>query len=356
MSTTKPDITIIGFGWGSIGFLQDIDTDKYNITVISDKDSFVYTPLLAQNVKHARALTIPISKLNKHIHYQNGRVNDVDFQNNTVITENGDKKQFDYIIFAHGSDVNTFGIPGVKENTLCLKTAEDSKQISDRISKLQTGASVVVIGCGLAGTELIGTLIDFNNFKVIAVDALDRPLPTFDSKLSQRVIDLWTKENATLHLKSMVSKIRENSIEIKDKTSIPFDLAIWCGGIKANDLTMKINQQLKLDCPRGIPVNEQLLVRGTNNIFAIGDCAFSGNPPTAQVAYQEGQFLAKRFNANFRNNAHFTPNDKGQICYIGKSISVYQSPMFRGGGNLVYYFNNLVHIYNFGKVYIKSTW
>ena len=215
---------------------------------------------------------------------------------------------------------------------------------------------MVVIGCGLAGTELIGTLIDYNKFKVIAVDALDRPLPTFDSKLSQQVIDLWTKEHATLYFKSMVSKIRENSIEIKDKNSITFDLAIWCGGIKANDLTMKINQHLKLDCPRGIPVNEQLLVRGTNKIFAIGDCAFSGNPPTAQVAYQEGQFLAKRFNSNFNNNANFTPNDKGQICYIGKSMSVYQSPLFRGGGNLVYYFNNLVHIYNFGKVYIKSTW
>ena len=51
MSTTKPVITIIGFGWGSIGFLQDIDTDKYNIIVISDKDSFVYTPPFSTKCK-----------------------------------------------------------------------------------------------------------------------------------------------------------------------------------------------------------------------------------------------------------------------------------------------------------------
>jgi NADH:ubiquinone reductase (non-electrogenic) len=367
----KPNITIIGFGWGSIGFLQDIDTDKYNITVISDKDSFVYTPLLAQNVKHARAITISISKLNKHIHYLQGRVNDVDFQNNTVITENVEKtgasakdsevnrnvrdnKPFDYIIFAHGSDVNTFGIPGVKENTLYLKTAEDSKQISDRISKLHAGASVVVIGCGLAGTELIGTLIDYNKFKVIAVDALERPLPTFDSKLSQQVIDLWTKENATLHFKSMVSKIRENIIDIKDKNSITFDLAIWCGGIKANDLTVKINNRLKLDCTRGIPVNEQLIVRGTNKIFAIGDCAFSGNPPTAQVAYQQGKYLAKQFNSDTEGHRNFKYNDHGQIGYIGRGHSVYQVNGFRGGGKLVYLFNNLVHLYNFGRMWIKT--
>jgi NADH:ubiquinone reductase (non-electrogenic) len=352
----KPNITIIGFGWGSIGFLQDIDTDKYNITVISDKDSFVYTPLLAQNVKHARAITIPISKLNKLIHYQHGRVNDVDFQNKTVITDDAYRNPFDYIIFAHGSDVNTFGIPGVKEHTLYLKTAEYSQHISDRISKLHTGASVVVIGCGLAGTELIGTLIDYNKFKVIAVDALDHPLPTFDSTLSQRVIDLWAKEGVTLHFKSMVSKIRENTIDIKDKNSIPFDLAIWCGGIKANDLTMKINNRLKLDCPRGIPVDERLIVRGTNKIFAIGDCAFSGNPPTAQVAYQQGKYLAKQFNSGATTKNVFKYDDHGQIGYIGRGQSVYQINGFRGGGKLIYMFNNLVHLYNFGSVYINNKW
>ena len=45
----KQNIHIIGSGWASIGFLKHIDTNKYNVTVISDNLKFCYTPLLAYN-------------------------------------------------------------------------------------------------------------------------------------------------------------------------------------------------------------------------------------------------------------------------------------------------------------------
>lgn len=350
---TKPEILVVGYGWASIGFIQDIDTNQYNVILISDCDEFTYTPLLAKNVRMKRNITIPITSLNKNIKYHRGRVNNVDFQKNTVIDENGHHTPFQYVIFAHGSDVNTFGIPGVKENALFLKTNQDSVIIRERIDKLAEGSSIVVIGCGLAGTELIGTIMDYSKFKVIAVDALDRPLSTFTNELSQRVIKLWEKEQTEMRFKSMVSTINAKSIDIKNQPSIPFDLAIWCGGIRANELTVKINKSLGLDCVRGIPVNEELYVTGKPNIFAIGDCAFSGNPSTAQVAYQEGKYLAKKFNSKHISGSDgFKYRDGGQIGYIGKGQSVYQTSTFQGGGKLMYYFNNFVHLYNFGKVYL----
>ena len=59
--------------------------------------------------------------------------------------------------------------------------------------------------------------------------------------------------------------------------------------------------------------------------FAIGDCAYSGYPPTAQVAYQQGIYLAKQFNNRFENSKEFHFQDKGQIAYIGNSKSIYQN-------------------------------
>jgi len=43
-------------------------------------------------------------------------------------------------------------------------------------------------------------------------------------------------------------------------------------------------------------VNEYLVVKGTENIWAVGDCAIANYAPTAQVASQEGAFLARMFN------------------------------------------------------------
>ena len=84
----------------------------------------------------------------------------------------------------------------------------------------------------------------------------------------------------------------------------------------------------------------------TNNVYAIGDCAYNNNPPTAQVAYQEGKYLANYFNNNFIGDG-FKYNSKGQICYIGNGNSVYEyNNDIYFSGVICGYINKLVHLYN----------
>ena len=92
-------------------------------------------------------------------------------------------------------------------------------------------------------------------------------------------------------------------------------------------------------------MNEYLQISKINNVFAMGDCANSGFPPTAQVAYQQGEYLANRLNNKFNDNK-FVFNDQGQIGYIGMKKSVCQLPYLKSGGNLIYYLNKVIHVYN----------
>lgn len=343
------NIVVIGFGWASIGFIQNIDTSKYNVTLISKTDHFLYTPLLAQNIKQNRKLTIHTKQLNKKFYFKKENVKDINFNNNMV-----NKNKYNYLILSHGAEVNTFNIPGVQENTYYLKTLEDSLKIKNKLNTLPKDSIIAVIGCGLAGTELIGTLGDMDKFNIFAIDALERPLITFNENLSQKVINNWKYQNINMHFKSFVQKINHKSLEIKDKKHIKFDMAIWCGGIKMSQLSKNINIKLNLSNKYGIPVDKYLNVINQKNIFAIGDCAYSGYPPTAQVAYQQGVYLANRFNNLFKNKDEFNFKDKGQIGYIGNKKSVYQNNYFNRTGKLMYYVNNFIHLYNFGKIYIKS--
>jgi NADH:ubiquinone reductase (non-electrogenic) len=57
------------------------------------------------------------------------------------------------------------------------------------------------------------------------------------------------------------------------------------------------------DARRGLNVNEYLVVNGTENIWAVGDCAVANYAPTAQVAAQEGAFLARLFNTMAKTDA-----------------------------------------------------
>lgn len=46
---------------------------------------------------------------------------------------------------------------------------------------------------------------------------------------------------------------------------------------------------------RGITVDDHLRMKGSRDIFAIGDCTASSYAPTAQVASQQGSYLSRVF-------------------------------------------------------------
>ena len=79
---------------------------------------------------------------------------------------------------------------------------------------------------------------------------------------------------------------------------IPYGLLVWATGNTVRPLVKDLMSQIpaQKDSRRGLAVNEYLVVKGTENIWAVGDCAVANFAPTAQVASQEGAFLARLFN------------------------------------------------------------
>lgn len=43
----KEKVVVLGTGWGAAAFLKNIDTNKFDVTVISPRNYFVFTPMLA---------------------------------------------------------------------------------------------------------------------------------------------------------------------------------------------------------------------------------------------------------------------------------------------------------------------
>lgn len=339
----KKKIIVIGSGWAGSSFIKYIDDDIYDIEVVSKNKNFIYTPLLANSIFNYQDLEYDVIK-DKKINFIKGEVSDICFNKNYV-NLNNKKLQYDYLILAHGSKANTFNINGVEDNCLFLKSIEDLKIIREKVNNLPNNAKIVVIGCGLTGTEIIGNLLDKKKFNVYAIDGTKLPLSMFNSSISNYTIDLWKRHNINLNFNKFVSKVDDKKIYL-GKDIISYDLAFWCGGVKISELSEKINKKLNLSCKFGIPVNDYLNVKNTNNVYAIGDCGFNNYPPTAQVSYQEGKYLANNFNSNFKNINKFNFSNKGQICYIGDKESVYQNKYFSSTGKIVGYFNKFLHIYN----------
>ncbi|EDO17774.1 hypothetical protein Kpol_541p17 [Vanderwaltozyma polyspora DSM 70294] len=355
----KQNIVILGSGWGAISFLKGIDTKKYNVSIISPRNYFLFTPLLPSTpvgTVDEKSIIEPVVnfalKKKGSVTYYEAEATSINPDRSTVTVESlssiarvaqtdqnvGIKRKepaeikYDYLITAVGAEPNTFGIPGVEKYGNFLKEIPHSYQIRQRFASniekanlLPKGdperkrlLSIVVVGGGPTGVETAGELQDYvsqdlkkflpsvaEEVQIHLVEALPVVLNMFEKKLSSYAQSVLEKTSIKLHLKTAVGLVEEDHLIAKTKlddgsvkeTKIPYGTLIWATGNKARPLITNLFKKIpeQNSSTRALNVNQFLQVKGSNNIFAIGDNAFAGLPPTAQVAHQEAEYLAKVF-------------------------------------------------------------
>ncbi|KAF2475165.1 FAD/NAD(P)-binding domain-containing protein [Lindgomyces ingoldianus] len=347
---SKKTLVILGTGWGAVSLLKKLDTENYNVIVVSPRNYFLFTPLLPScttgTIEH-RSIMEPIRNFLRHkkaaVKFYEAEATKIDYVKKIVhINDDSEIKgdisstevPFDMLVVGVGAENATFGIPGVREHGLFLKEVGDAQRIRKRImdccetatfkdqppDEIKRLLHMVVVGGGPTGVEFAGELQDFfnsdlkkwipditDNFHVTLVEALPNVLPMFSKQLIDYTEKTFKEETISIRTKTMVKKVTDKYIEAESTgpdgkkvlEKIPFGLLVWATGNAlrpvVKDLMMQIPAQK--DSRRGLAVNEYLVVRGTENVWAVGDCAVANYAPTAQVAAQEGAFLAHMFNS-----------------------------------------------------------
>lgn len=358
MVQAKPDpskktLVILGSGWGSVSLLKKIDTSNYNVIVVSPRNFFLFTPLLPScttgTVEH-RSIMEPIRSIirNKQadVTYYEARATHIDYENRTVTIhdtsnqdEGSDEKSaykelsFDYLVIGVGAQNQTFGIPGVQEYACFLKEIPDAQKIRKKIMDCIESASfknledterkrilhTVVVGGGPTGVEFAAELQDFfeedlkkwvpgiaKDFKVTLVEALPNVLPSFSKQLIEYTERAFQQESISVMTQTMVKGVTKDCITAestrpdgtKETVEMPYGLLVWATGNAVRplilDLMASIPEQRK--SRRGLQVNDYLVVNGTENVWALGDCTATKYAPTAQVAAQQGSYLGGLLN------------------------------------------------------------
>lgn len=135
----------------------------------------------------------------------------------------------------------------------------------------------------------------------------------FSKQLIDYTESTFKEEAITIRTKTMVKNVTDKYIEAevtnpdgsKTMEKIPYGLLVWATGNAVRPVVKDLMSQLpaQKNSRRGLAVNEYLVVNGTENIWAVGDCAVTNYAPTAQVASQEGAFLARLFNTMAKTDA-----------------------------------------------------
>eukprot|EP00124_Ichthyophonus_hoferi_P003148 Ihof_evm7s257 gene=Ihof_evmTU7s257 len=391
----RPHVVILGTGWGALSAIRKLGADKYNVTIVSPRNYFLFTPLLPCTTTGGienRCIIEPIrdycirADAEKAKFYEAECI-DIDPKTNTVMCVNNIEGvpagkpfaiKYDHLIMSVGTEPATFGIPGVQEHALFMKEASDGRKLRQRImdvlekvncpdmvdeAEIERLLHFVVVGGGPTGVECAAELHDFvaeevtrffptlkDKVKITLVEALPNVLSMFSRSLVEYAETKFSRERVELLTKSLVVGVDDNDVSIKrletqEVIKVPYGTLLWASGIATrpvvSQLIAKIGAENGQTNRRALIVDNKLHVLGTDNIWAVGDCAYTGLAPTAQVAGQEGKYLGRLLrrnadllyadkkegnNKNLQNILESQPdfeyNHMGIFAYVGDSSAI----------------------------------
>ena len=378
----RPKLLVLGSGFGGFSLLSRIRTRDWDATLLSPRNYFLFTPLLpsaASGSVEFRSILEPNRRRLRDIHVIEGTAESVDWEKKQVhcIGAVGGERfalPYDLLVIAVGAAVGDYGVPGVREHALKLASVEDARAVRRGILEQFARAEIpgltpeevrqrltfVVCGGGPTGVEVAAEIDDLigeelrHSFpelaphaKVVLVEALERLLTSFDEALSDYTKRHFLRGGIEVRTQAKVQSIEPDRVVLADGEAIPCGLVLWAGGNAPVPLIASLGEPL--DRRNRLIVDEYLRVPGREGVYALGDCAAVGEPAlpaTAQVAQQEGKYLAGALR-DFQEGRTVQPFEfkaSGMLAYIGGGEALADLPSVKWSGRGAWLFWRSVYL------------
>jgi NADH dehydrogenase len=373
---SRPKVVILGAGFGGLTAARSLDRIA-DVTLVDRHNFQTFLPLLYQVSTAGLAadhVAYPIrGALRKtKVKFRMGSPISVDHKNKSVKLDSSEVLDFDYLIVALGSATNDFGIKGVAENALGMKTVNEALNIRSEIMRRfedlcrfedDTKFSIAVVGGGPTGVEMAGAIAELQrgpltsdsktaakNINVYLIEAGQRLLPALSPKLSARTKKDLEKLGVKVLTNAAVKEVKPRQIVFADGSLIPSEVTVWAAGVKGEPAMKKLS--IPEESGR-IAVEPTLQVTNYPYIFAIGDIAGAKSkdgrflPMVAPVAMQQARFVAKQIERLGKNQSlqDFSYVDKGSMATIGRHKAVVEVKGIRIGGVLAWYMWLWLHLF-----------
>ncbi len=255
---------------------------------------------------------------------------------------------YDYAIIALGSAPEFFGIPGLAEHSLQLRSVETARQIRSHIERQfatykadgdQSRLRIVIGGAGLTGIEFAGELIEWlpNLCKHSGIDpelsevqnleAAPVILPALSENLQSKARSVLENKGVRIRTGTKIVKVEKHRVHLESGEVIASRTIVWTGGVRANPLLSLAG--FTCDGRGRAKVNEFLQSIDDERVFVIGDCAAFVSarkplPPTAQLAAQMGEMAGVNVLAAIHDQPlqTFHPRILGTLASLGRDVGV----------------------------------
>jgi NADH:quinone reductase (non-electrogenic) len=225
---------------------------------------------------------------------------------------------YDVLVLAFGSRANDFGTPGVVENCKFIDSQDQADAFNARLrahvvrSFAQGGnIDIAIVGGGATGVELAAELSRMvelaagygeaeirRRLRLTLLESAPRILNAFPEAVSASAASQLRALGVDVRTGVRVVAADADGFQLEGGERLPAALKVWAAGIRASGSFD--DSGLELNRAGQVVVGPNLLAKGEQHIFALGDCASlvpegAGRPlpSTAQVANQQAMHLIR---------------------------------------------------------------
>lgn len=398
----RPRLVVLGCGFAGYSLLFDLSPRRWDATLLTPRNYFLFTPLLPSatvGTVEFRSILEPARRRLRGIDVVEGVAESVDWEARRVhctgaIAGEPFALDYDVLVIAVGAAVADYGVPGVAEHAFQLASVEDAQAIRRGILERFARADIpglpaaeverlltfVICGGGPTGVEAAAEIHDLIHdelqksypdlaprARVLLLEALERILTSFDRALSEYALTHFGRGGIEVRTSTKVAAIEAEAVRLADGSLVPCGMVLWAGGLAPVPFAARLGEPLS---PRGrLLVDPYLRLPNRPGVYAVGDCASLGDPPlpaTAQVAQQQGEYLARALERGLAGKPvePFRFKSSGMLAYIGGGEALADLPQVKWSGRGAWlfwrsvYLTKLVSLANKAKVlfdWIKAT-
>src|SRR5215813_12806696 len=261
----KPQVIIIGAGFGGLEAAKKLGSEDVRLTVIDRTNYHLFQPLLYQVATAALSpadIAAPVRAILskcKNVEVILAEVEAVDVEARKVITKD-QIFEYDYLILATGARHSYFGHDEWERVAPGLKSLEDAVELRRRIllafefaekttdeAARRAAMTFVVIGGGPTGVEMAGAIAEISRYtlakdfrhidpseaRVILIEGGSRLLAGFPEDLSRSARKQLVELGVDVRTGARVTNITETGVQL-DGEFIPCRVKIWAAGNTAS--------------------------------------------------------------------------------------------------------------------------
>ncbi len=253
------------------------------------------------------------------------QVTGLDVDERVIHLDEGDPIDYDYCVVCLGSQTAFYGIDGLEEHALTLKSLGDAMTIHQQLSAAVSDATeddpaqFVVGGAGLTGIQTAGEVAAYRDehdapVEIRLIEMEDEIFPGHDHEFQGAIRNKLDRKDIEISTGATVSEVDEAKIHFENDDPQQYDVFVWAGGVTGEDALADVD----IDKDHNRAYSSSTFKTSDDRVLAIGDAALVSQdaeggplseqdaweaivnpdtddvpPPTAEAAMEEGEHVGK---------------------------------------------------------------